>query len=326
MYILYNLITYATGACLGSHSIGTAHSLKYQSSSTTPMHNTNPEGIETFRVLLYSAVRSSSSGRSLFRCWPSFVPLFGFCACYPCRSPCRRYCLLSVSSGRSTVPARRVGIVFVPVSALRSLCHPCPGSPAVFLVSCPTTDNVRFLYATTVRQKAGRARGLQRSCGRSAVGCRHLLRSCSHALPTLRKRYANALPVCGLHTLRWSAVSGIARAKATATGNATGKGKGKPSVPRRPGAIHIRCSAQKIRIRHKKSILGNEKSEIGNEKTYWEIKKPPPRLTDRRTSREKPPYISLGNQKSARPCGPFGPQNATCTHLCFQAFRCNTEK
>lgn len=204
MYILYNLISYATGACLGSHSIGTAHSLKYPSSSTTPMHNTNPEGFDSFRVLLCPSGRHLRGGpRS--GVWPSFVPLFG-------------YRMLSVPVSVPEVLSRSavlsaVGMLCGAVlcscsscrhrlriaSALRSLYHQGPGSSAVFRVSCPTPDIVRSDYATTVRQTTRRARGLQRSCGQSAVGCRH--RSCSHALPTLRKRYANALPRsagCGL--------------------------------------------------------------------------------------------------------------------------------
>ena len=156
MYILYNLISYATGACLGSHSIGWP-TLSNTSQAAQRRCTTSPEGIETFRALLCSAVRSSSSVRSPFRCSASSCSAVCLSA-HALRVDLRVGGPLPSASARSSAlsacspaPALPVGIVFVPVSALRSLCHPCPGSSAVCRVSCPTLANVRSDYATTVR-------------------------------------------------------------------------------------------------------------------------------------------------------------------------------
>lgn len=141
--------------------------LPFRQHTTGPMHNTNPEGIETFRVLLCSAVRCFGIFGAVFASIPVFG-LFPFrclaiCGCSSGRSPCRRSSPVSFGavfgpSVRSPAPAHPVGIVFVPVSALRSLYHPCPGPFAVRqAILCPRC-NVRSAYTTTVRKTAGRAR------------------------------------------------------------------------------------------------------------------------------------------------------------------------
>lgn len=144
------------------------------------------------------------------------------------------------------------------VSTLRFLYHPYPGSPSVFQVSCTTPGNVRLLYATTVRQTARRARGLQRPCGRSSVGCRHLLllSRLAHAPQMLCPRYAHALLVRGMRS---------------PGSQGQRQGQRQREMLREKERANLPCPVVRVQytygVRHKKSILGNEKSEIGNEKT-----------------------------------------------------------
>lgn len=261
--------------------------------TTGPMRN-NPEGIETFRVLLCSAVRCFGIFGAVF----DSVPVFGLfpfrclaiCGCSSGRSPCRRSSPVSFGavfgpSVCSPAPAHRVGIVCAssPLSASYTI-HATARLRSSGYPALPP-DNVRLLYVTAVLQTARQAR--------------QFLGPVANLPSVAGVGICSALLVCGLlsplsRVIRQREMEGE---RTEETGNATGKCKGKPSVPRRPGAIYVWCSAQKIRIRHKKSGFGNGKSSFGNGKTQWEIKNPPPQTDGPKDSTTKAPVYILGKSK-----------------------------
>lgn len=235
-----------------SDRIASAHSLKCPSGSTTPMHNTNPEGFDSFRVLLCPSGWHLRGGpRSDVR--PHPVPLFGYLRMLfrsisgsavlsrQLRCGLRSFGTLSYSCS----PCRhRMRIV----SALRALYYPCPGSPAVFRVSCHTPDNVRSYCATTVRQTARRAWGLQRSCGR--------LPSSAPALMLCPCSANDAHTICRLRSAHAALVCDIRDRKGKGKGNRNGKcyGKRKGQTFRAPWSG------------------GNICMVFGTKNPYWEMK------------------------------------------------------
>lgn len=260
MYILYNLITYATGACLGSHSIGWPTLSNTPSQTATSMLNTNPEGFDSFRVFLCPSGWHLRGGpRS--GVWPSSVPLFGFCACSSGRSRCRRSSsgrrsrLLSACSAvRSSAPARRVGIVCASfaLSAPYTIHAPallrssgCPALPRT-VCACSTLP----VYAND-ETGTGIATVLRSVFGRLPSSAPLLLSRSAHATQTLRKCSA-CLRYPGSQEQR--------------------QRQWQRKMLREKERANLPCPVVRGQymygVRHKKSILGNEKSEIGNRKTF----------------------------------------------------------
>lgn len=197
------------------------------------------------RVGIFGAVPVPMFGLLLFRCSASAHALrVGLLVGGPlpvggpvCCRHALRYALLLLLSLSASYAHRLRSPLPIP-SMPRLFCGlpgvlPYPGQCALALrYQCTQTGETGTGLATALRSVFGRLP----SSAPALTPC-----TCSaNALPTLRTRSAGP---------RY-AVSGIARAKAraTGTGNATGKGNGKPSVPSRPGAIYVWCSAQKIHI------------------------------------------------------------------------------
>lgn len=102
-------------------------------------------------------------------------------------------------------------------------------------------------------------------CNGPAVGLRSaaVICSCSHALPTLRKRYANALPVAVYTRYAGPRSSGSQGQR---------ERQRQREMLRENVKVNLPCPVVRGQymygVRHKKSILGNGKSSFGNGKTH----------------------------------------------------------
>lgn len=184
--------------------------------------------------------------------WPESVPLVG----YPRTifGSVSGSAVLSRQLRRGLRPCRHALLLLLVVSAasahrLRSPL-PIPSMPRLScglpgILPCPRTMCARPTLPLYAKRRDGHGSFSFRSANRpSAAGLG--IGSCSAPLVCGhggRNRNRNGK---GNGNGKWKREMEGERTEET--GNATGKGKGKPSVPRGPRAIYIRCSAQKIHI------------------------------------------------------------------------------
>lgn len=262
MYILYNSISYATGACLGSHSIGWP-TLSNTSQAAQRRCATNPEGrfLPGFAmlcgaVLIFGAV-STRSG-----VLPPPAPLFGYL-----RMLCGSLIVSAVLSRqlrRGLQPCRHALLPTLSLSASSAhrLRSPLPipsmpriscGLPGILTLPGHCAPGLRYYCTQNGETGTGIATVLRSVCGR--------LPSSAPAL-TPCTCSANALPRSAGCALRYPG-SQEQRQKQRERQRKRELIKARANLPCPVGRGQYMYG-----VRHKKSILGNGKSSFGNEKTH----------------------------------------------------------